>query len=53
MIKRALIVTLDATSTNMEKTKYGPFHKDLDADMIFLWDIMHHGFGGTTVSVHA
>ena len=37
----------------MEKTKDGPFHKDLNVDMTFLWYIMHHIFWGNTVRVNA
>ena len=35
MINRAPIITLAATGNHMEKTKYGPFHKDLAIDVNF------------------
>ena len=53
MINRAPIVALTATGNHTEKTKYGPFHKNFHVDMTFLWDILHHVFGGNTVWVHA
>ena len=34
-----------ATSTHMEKTKDGLFHKNFSIDMIFLWEILHRVFG--------
>ena len=52
MINHAPIFTSAATGTHMEKTKDGTFYKDFIVDMIVLWDILHHIFGGTTVWVH-
>ena len=53
MINHALIFTSAATSTHTENTKEGPFYKDFAVDMTFVWNILHHVFGGTTVWLHA
>ena len=37
----------------MEKTKYGPFHKEFTIAMTVCGIYLHHVFGGTAVWVHA